>query len=97
MADFFESSGAVSETAVEEARAMRRCIGHLDRLIADDFFDYDYFDEKYGKDWLDMYATELPEFNSEVKKAYEDEENARQNALSSFLQIFKDRVFNWWD
>ena len=108
MAVFFASESAVSVTSAEEAKAMRICIGHLSRLIADDFFDHEALDEKWGVVEIHDKPFNLQRpnvkteqdqlnFGTDLHKACADAEQARQTVLDGFCQIFKDRVFNWWD
>ena len=111
MATFFESDGAWTEGASDMAKEMRLCAHHLNRLIEDNFFDFDSLDEKWGKwNWdtskEGAFSIKRPnvitdedeiEFDKDIRKAFADEAESKQQTLNNFCQLLKDKIWNWWD
>lgn len=100
-----------SEDSKAIAKELDEAGYYLRQLIEDDFFDHDTLDKKWGETKLVFNSDNSVTFtNAKIKtdddrKQYhkdfaaevEKEDERKQFALDKFCQIFKTKLFGWWD
>ena len=109
MADYHDKHGHFvgSDDTVKE---LSEAAGLISALIEDDFFDYKALEDKWGDTVLTFKDGKVILSNKHVKTAADKEQyhvefsaecsmadSRRTKTLNDFCNIFKTKLYGWWD
>lgn len=113
MEKFFKSDKALSVESKKSAVEMKKCVNLLDRIIKDNYAEYEY--EKHDKKWGEFFfkkvenrrgsiltrANVTPETEEKERKEFlsiaEKEDYLRKQDISYLFHLLNKHILTWWD